>query len=110
MVVFQSIQRPRWPDTSASRSLSWEERQEQVEPGFILGILMSLELGTRPREESGTRSVTGFLRVIFEQIFGLVLFWVLERTDAGNNNCRQVMMRRQQRRQELAQTPVSIDR
>jgi len=85
MVVFQSIQRPRWPDTSASRSLSWEERQEQVEPGFILGILMSLELGTRPREESGTRSVTGFVRVIFEQIFGLVLFWVLERKDAGSH-------------------------
>ena len=44
-----------------------------------------VELGTRPCEESGTRSVTGFLRLIFEQIFGLVLFGVLERKDAGSH-------------------------
>ena len=46
MVVFLRVQRPRWPDTSASRSLSWEERQEQVEPGLIPGIFTRLELGT----------------------------------------------------------------
>eukprot|EP00435_Cladocopium_sp_Y103_P068130 s605_g31.t1 len=44
-------EKKRLPETSASRSLSWEERQEQVEPGPP-GIL-SLELGKGPRRESG---------------------------------------------------------